>query len=110
VSETGQYNMVVKNSCGTRADSLYVNNSTLNVTNLVTANNDNKNDCLYAISNNANETIRMSIYNSWGSNIFSDNNYKNNWCPNNDVSDGVYYYEATYNNNCSKKGWVEIVH
>ena len=110
VSETGQYNMLVKNSCGTKEDSLYLNNSTLNVTNLVTANNDNKNDCLYAISNNANETIRMSIYNSWGSNIFSDNNYKNNWCPNNDVSDGVYYYEATYNNNCSKKGWVEIVH
>ena len=110
VSETGQYNMVVKNSCGTSADSLYLNNSTLNVTNLITANNDNKNDCLHAISNNANEIIRMTIYNSWGSSIFSDNNYKNNWCPNNELSDGVYYYEATYNNNCSKKGWVQIIH
>ena len=102
--------MVVKNSCGSKEDSLYLKNSTLDVTNLVTANNDNKNDCLHAISNNANEIIRMTIYNSWGSSIFSDNNYKNNWCPNNELSDGVYYYEATYNNNCSKKGWVEIVH
>jgi len=110
VSETGQYNMVVKNSCGTKEDSLYLKNSMLSVTNLVTANNDNRNDCLNAISTNPNEMIRMSIYNSWGSCIFSDNNYQNNWCPNNDLSDGVYYYEATYNNDCSKKGWVEIVH
>ena len=109
VSETGQYNIVVQNSCGSKEDSLYFKNSTLDVTNLVTANNDNKNDCLHATSNNSNESIRMSIYNSWGSRIFSDNQYKNNWCPNTDLSDGVYYYEANYNNNCSKKGWVEIV-
>ena len=110
ISETGQYNMVVKNSCGSKEDSLYLKNSSLDVTNLVTANNDNQNDCLYATSNNSNESIRMSIYNSWGSRIFSNNQYQNNWCPNNEVSDGVYYYEANYNNNCSKKGWVEIVH
>jgi len=110
VSETGQYNMVVKNSCGSKEDSLYLKNSSLDVTNLVTANNDNQNDCLYATSNNSNEIIRMSIYNGWGSRIFSDINYKNNWCPGNELTDGVYYYEANYNNNCSKKGWVEIMH
>jgi len=110
VSETGQYNMVVQNSCGKKEDSLYLNNSALEVTNLVTANKDHKNDCFYAVSNNPNEIIRMSIYNSWGSRIFSDNNYQNNWCPDNAVSDGVYYYEATYNNNCSKKSWVEVMH
>jgi len=110
VSETGQYNMVVQNSCGKKEDSLYFKNSILDLTNLVTANNDHKNDCFYAVSNNPNEIIRMSIYNSWGSCIFSDNNYQNNWCPDNAVSDGIYYYEANYNNNCSKKSWVEVMH
>ncbi|WP_018343540.1 gliding motility-associated C-terminal domain-containing protein [Cytophaga aurantiaca] len=110
VSETGQYNIVVKNSCGTKEDSLYLKNSTVDVTNLITANNDHQNDCLIAGSNNANEIIRMSIYNSWGSRIFLDEQYKNNWCPSNELTDGVYYYEANYNNNCSKKGWVEIIH
>jgi gliding motility-associated-like protein len=109
ISESGKYNMVVQNSCGTKEDSLYLKNSLLDVTNLVTANNDNQNDCLYAISNNADEIIRMRIYNSWGNRIFSDNQYKNNWCPGNELTDGVYYYEVTYNNNCNKKGWVEIV-
>ena len=110
ISETGQYNIVVQNSCGTQQDSLYLKNSTLYITNLITANNDNQNDCLYAVSNNSNETIRMQIYNAWGSCVFSDNHFQNNWCPGNELSSGVYYYDASYNNNCSKKGWVEIMH
>lgn len=109
VTETGQYNIAVQNSCSTREDSLYLSNSTIDVTNLVTANNDHQNDCLHITSGNANEIIRLSIYNSWGSRIFSADEYANNWCPGNELTDGVYYYEATYNNQCSKKGWVEIV-
>ena len=109
ISATGKYNIVVQNSCGTGKDSLYLKNSLLEMTNLITANNDNRNDCMIATSNNKHETIQLSIYNSWGSCVFSDNNYHNNWCPGNELSNGVYYYEARYNNACSKKGWIEIV-
>lgn len=109
VTATGQYNIVVRNSCGTKADSLYVKNSTLAITNLVTANSDYQNDCLHAVSNNKNERINISIYNGWGSRIFYDTNYLNNWCPEAGTVDGVYYYDATYNNNCSKKGWVQVI-
>ncbi|ABG57635.1 gliding motility-associated C-terminal domain-containing protein [Cytophaga hutchinsonii] len=109
ISATGKYNIVVQNSCGTGKDSLYLKNSLLEMTNLITANNDNLNDCMIATSNNKHETIQLSIYNSWGSCVFSENNYHNNWCPGNELSNGVYYYEARYNNACSKKGWIEIV-
>lgn len=109
VTETGQYNMVVQNSCGTAKDSLYVSNSVLNIANLVTVNNDQKNDCWKIQSNNSTEKIHVSIYNSWGSSVFSDNNYQNNWCPM-DESDGIYYYDITYNNACAKKGWLQVMH
>lgn len=109
VTETGQFNMVVQNSCGTAKDSLYVSNSALNIANLVTVNNDQKNDCWKIQSNNSTEKIQVSIYNSWGSTIFSDNSYQNNWCPM-DESDGIYYYDITYNNACIKKGWLQVMH
>jgi len=109
VSETGQYNMIVQNSCGSDKDSLYVSSSILNIANLVTANNDTNNDCWKIKSNNTEEKINVSIYNSWGSAVFSANNYQNNWCPQ-DESDGIYYYDITYNNACIKKGWVEVMH
>jgi hypothetical protein len=110
VNQTGQYDMVVKNSCGTAKDSLYLQNSVLKVMNLVTSNNDTKNDCLFTQSNNPNESIQLSIYNSWGARIFYDAAYHNNWCPQNDLTDGVYYYDAVYNNNCTTKGWVQVMH
>jgi|GEM_PF-2826842 len=108
--DPGVYAFVVQNSCDKASDSLYVKNSVLDVTNLVTANNDTQNDCLYAVSNNPTEKIRLSIYNCWGSRIFYEENYSNNWCPGTEVSDGVYFYETVYNNNCNKKGWVQVVH
>ncbi len=110
VQETGLYTLVVTNSCGSAKDSVYIGNSTLNVTNLITVNNDSKNDCMVAQSNNPRETISLSVYNSWGSRVFYDADYKNTWCPENELSDGVYFYETTYNNNCSQKGWVQIIH
>jgi len=109
ISETGQYNMVVQNSCGSDKDSLYLSSSVLNIANLVTANNDTNNDCWKIKSNNTAETIRVSIYNSWGSAVFSANNYQNNWCPQ-DESDGMYFYDITYNNACVKKGWLQVMH
>lgn len=110
VTQVGEYTLAVKNSCGTASDSVYINNSTLTITNLITANNDNKNDCMVAQSNNSNEIISLSIYNSWGSRVFYDTDYKNNWCPENELSNGVYFYETTYNDNCNKKGWVQVIH
>lgn len=109
-NEPGQYSIVVKNSCGTASDSIYIKNSLLDVTNLVTANNDQMNDCLNVTSNNVSEKISLSIYNCWGSRIFYDTDYKNNWCPDTETTTGVYFYETTYNNNCSKKGWVQVIH
>ena len=110
VNQTGQYDMVVTNSCGIAKDSLYLQNSALKIMNLVTPNNDTKNDCLFTVSNNPNEIIQLSIYNSWGACIFYDAAYHNNWCPQNNLTDGVYYYEANYNNNCATKGWVQVLH
>lgn len=109
VTKLGQYTLIAQNSCGTIKDSIYVNKSNLNVVNLITPNADNKNDCFYVETNNSNESITINIYNTWGSRIFSDYNYKTNWCPENTINDGIYNYEINYNNNCIKRGWVEII-
>ncbi|MCS6824108.1 MAG: gliding motility-associated C-terminal domain-containing protein [Cytophagaceae bacterium] len=79
--------------------------------NLVTLNEDDKNDyfhipdmprgnCTYYFKS-------VSIYNSWGARVFksSDPNFK--WHPTN-VSDGMYYYAIDLNEKVIK-GWIQVI-
>jgi gliding motility-associated-like protein len=105
----GQYTAHLQNTCAHVTDSLYVMNSTFALNNLITANGDGKNDCLYLESNNQKENFRLEIYNSWGNKVFEQNSLNHLWCPTN-VSNGIYYYQLKYNQqDCIKKGWLEVV-
>jgi len=74
------------------------------IPNIITANNDNINDSYFI--KNLQPNTQIFIYNRWGSLIYSEKDYKNNWKP--DESAGTYYYiiktaSKTY------KGFLEII-
>jgi hypothetical protein len=79
--------------------------------NLVTPNDDNKNDCFYIPNlppdNCTYKFKSIEIYNRWGSRIYTSTSRDFKWCPK-DFSDGIYYYgidlTAKY-----IKGWVEVL-
>jgi hypothetical protein len=93
-----------------------ITSQNLQFNNLITANNDGKNDNFVAREPLENGTYKallpgakVEIYNSWGSTVYQSNNYDNSFKGHN-LSDGVYYYSVK--SGCggeSYKGWVQII-
>jgi gliding motility-associated-like protein len=79
------------------------------IPNIITPNNDGKNDTFKAL-NLPEGKWSLLIFNRWGINIFEADNYQNNW-PNTEMADGTYYY-LLKNPETGKqfKGWIEVVH
>jgi len=55
-----------------------------------------------------NAIVSFIVYNRWGDKIFESKNYKNDWSGNG-LANGVYYYEATIQDDATCKGWVQII-
>ncbi len=75
------------------------------VPNIFTPNGDNSNDTFFIRNLPANS--KLVITNRWGKQVFSSNNYQNNWTGD-DVTDGVYYYQLTVEGE-RYTGWVEVM-
>ena len=77
----------------------------LKIPNVFTPNNDGKND-YFVIENSEGWNLDIQIFNRWGTVVYQNNTYKNNW-DGKDVSDGVYYYiiKATNINNGYEKSY-----
>ncbi|HEY5824850.1 MAG TPA: PKD domain-containing protein, partial [Cyclobacteriaceae bacterium] len=55
-----------------------------------------------------NAVVSLIVYNRWGHKVFESQHYKNDWSGN-DLSNGVYYYEADVENDATCRGWVQII-
>ncbi|GAB3828862.1 gliding motility-associated C-terminal domain-containing protein [Hymenobacter jeollabukensis] len=75
------------------------------IPNIITPNNDGKNETLVlqALPDNN----RVQIFNRWGRMIKEYNNYQNEW-DGKDQPDGIYYYLVTAQDGKQMKGWVEV--
>ena len=69
------------------------------VPNIITPNGDGIND-MFVIKNSFGWNIDMQIHNRWGTLVFKNTDYKNNWYAK-DMPDGVYYYTFTAKNKIS---------
>lgn len=80
----------------------------IEVYNLITPNGDGKND-FFEIEDLQKNTYALKIYNSWGSLVYSNDNYNNDL--NSDfLEDGIYYYSLThYKNKRNLKGWLHVL-
>ena len=102
------YTVQVSNTCGSKIDSVTVSRIEYKVTNLVTRNNDGMNEVLN-IQTNSTTYGNLSIYNNWGSQVYSNNIYKNTW-PETDVEAGIYYYRFEISSCKPSNGWVQVIH
>lgn len=77
------------------------------IPNLITPNGDGRNDT-FEILNVFPHTF-LEIYNSWGSHIYSNANYDNNWDAAG-VADGTYFFQINSGDQCGNvNGWVHII-
>ncbi|WP_128544318.1 DUF7948 domain-containing protein [Larkinella soli] len=104
--QSGSYEIIVtarKGAC-TLSVSVPVEVENLSeIPNVVTANNDGKNDVFVVGFAGA----KLEIFNRWGKPIYRSDNYANDW--GRDVPDGLYYYLLTTPRGTKCKGWVEVL-
>ena len=76
--------------------------------NVVTPNDDRKNDYFVIETVQLYPGNELSIYNRWGTEVLRKKDYDNTWDGKNQSS-GTYYYLLKLSNGTSYKGWVEII-
>jgi gliding motility-associated-like protein len=75
------------------------------IPNIFTPNEDGKNDTFFIRNMPANS--KLIITNRWGKEVFSAEDYQNDWTATN-IADGMYYYRLVVEGE-AKTGWVEIL-
>ena len=94
---------------GCEAARVFVGNvvvDVINPGNIITPNNDGKNDYFEARLTGAAQ--RLEVFNRWGRKVYERDNYQKEW-NGGDLPAGTYYYHLTGADGKSWKGWVEIV-
>jgi gliding motility-associated-like protein len=85
--------------------------SNIKVPNIITPNNDGKND-VFEVKGIANYPgSRLLIFNRWGNQVYKSEDYQNTW-DGTGLADGTYYYLLELNTGADKptvyKGWIYI--
>ncbi|RYF51632.1 MAG: PKD domain-containing protein, partial [Cytophagaceae bacterium] len=104
--QSGQYEITVtssKNGCSLALNLPVIIENMSEVPNVVTANNDGKND----VFNVGFTGAKLEIFNRWGKLIYRSENYTNTW--GNEAPGGLYYYLLTTQRGTQCKGWVEVL-
>lgn len=76
------------------------------IPNVITPNGDGKNDTFQVLTT---EQVDVYIFNRWGSKVFEQEDYQNDFTAN-DLSNGVYYYEVVFREGgpaCN--GWLHVL-
>ena len=108
----GRYNVQVKDSLG-----CYIQfagrvplDTDVYIPNIFTPNDDGVNDVFF-IRNLPSPGVKLVVTNRWGKEVFSTNDYKNDWKADG-VTDGVYFYRiqgATSEAGKAMSGWIEVL-
>jgi gliding motility-associated-like protein len=99
-----QYDSLVNNP----ASGCELGNYGLKIPNVLTANGDGKNDKLIISNLEFYPNSNLKIFNRYGSLLYSEDNYNNNYGAEG-LNQGMYYYLFTTNRGVSVKGWLMII-
>ena len=77
----------------------------LNVPNVITRNEDGFNDVLKITSV---EPVNLKIYTRWGTLVYQQQNYQNDW-QGKGLHTGIYYYEVKLKSNEVCSGWIQLI-
>lgn len=104
--ESGQYTVVYTASNGycssTDSVTVQVNNMVPNLPNVITPNDDGKNDLFITPYTDH----KIEIYNRWGRKIFARDQYQNDWGRN--VEPGIYHYILISPEGIRCKNWIKV--
>ncbi len=103
----GNYQVVAKltNNICEKSIVIPVQITQIMIPNVLTRNNDGFNDVLKVTSA---QPIGLRIYTRWGTQVFKADEYKNDWSGEN-LSGGVYFYEALLYNGEICSGWIQLM-
>lgn len=87
-------------------DTLVINRPPLLVPNVITADGNEFNACFKI--KNLPEGTGIDIFNRWGKRVFSQNDYRNNWCPDG-REPGSYYFNLRFEEGGSCHGLLEVL-
>lgn len=73
--------------------------------NVITPNNDGKND--FFVINNIRENWKLQIFNRWGRLVFESASYRNDW--GGEGTSGTYFYLLTSPEGKTCRGWVQVI-
>lgn len=77
--------------------------------NVITPNQDTFNDCLVIRNLKLYQPNILTIYNRYGTILFQQRNYENDWCANG-VADGTYFYDLQLVDSGKRyKGWIQVI-
>jgi len=83
------------------------------IPNLVTQNEDQKNDQFHIDGLEAlrgvGEKLSIEIFNRWGLSVYKSDDYQNNWPMDQNLNPGQYFYQINTSTLQSFKGWISIV-
>ena len=71
-------------------------------------NGDGKNDVFFIKNLDSNPNSKVVILNRWGNEVYSTNNYQNNW-NGGDLPDGTYYYVVVLQTGKDYKGTLKLI-
>lgn len=99
----GQYTVTTSNFCSTSTASMDLVVQSCSVPNVITPNDDGKNDTFYTRYADVHNDVNLTIYNRWGRVVYKTESYDNSWggekTNGKDLNSGVYYYVMTWNGN-----------
>ena len=81
----------------------------LNAYNVITPNNDGKNDVLVIDNVQLYPGNTLTIFNRWGREVYKTTNYRNDWGMDPGIAPGNYFYLLTVPNGPSVKTWFEVI-
>ncbi|MCK5824260.1 MAG: gliding motility-associated C-terminal domain-containing protein [Ichthyobacteriaceae bacterium] len=92
-----------------KADNVLANYALANCVfpNIITPNGDGINDVFFIECLDNMEIAKFEIFNRWGSKVYTDDNYDNNWGEG--VKEGTYFYTIELNNHNPITGYINVV-
>lgn len=108
---TTQYTVTVVDSGGCEVImpyTIYVTDQNVIIPNVITPNGDGINDYFVITNLQDYPNSKLTIFDRWGKQIYTSNNYENNW-NGSGQSDGVYYYILSLSTGKKYQGYVQLI-
>jgi gliding motility-associated-like protein len=110
VLPAGRYVIEVEDALGCTFEmtALVPLDETVYIPNVFTPNGDNINDMFFIRNLPEGASNKLIITNRWGKEVYSNNNYQNNW-NGEGAADGIYFYHLKVSGGSPITGWVEVL-